>query len=223
MARHLALLVLMCVGSGGVASADLLVNGDFESPGGGPLTTDVLPGWTLIEPSVDVNGDPLQSATFWQNGAANHTPGGARGLWLQPFHGMTFAPVDAILLQDVAAHAGVHYSLSAWFKFETHYTTQATFLAIDFLDGDLNVLSSVVSDINGLNPRDGVWREFAVDGIAGAGTEFLRARVEMVGGMNPMMNPQSALVDDLVLVPGVGVGVWFGVGGVWCGRRRRRG
>lgn len=220
----LSILILASASAGTAQARSLLINGSLELPIGGPGESEAVVGWTLIEPSLDFIGDTANSASF--TNFANHTPGGDRGLWLRSFEGgwNEDAPpaVRAELYQDVPAAPGGEYSLSAWFKFEEHYQSDATNLVMEFLDSDKLLVASTVLDINLLNPRDSVWRQFSVDGVSVPGTAFVRARVEMVDGVNAAMNPQSAFIDDFALIPSPGVPAMLGVAGLTGAIRRRR-
>lgn len=203
----------------------LLYNPGLESPTDAPSTSDLIHSWTLVEPSVDSNGAPVNAATFAS--FANHTPGGDRGLWLRSFEGGLDADapatVDATLYQDWVIFSGVEYTLSAWFRFEANYTSAATLLTMQFLDPEMNEVAATTLDINTVNANDGVWREFSIATVAMPGSIILRATVSMVGGQNAGMNPQSAFVDDFTLsavVPAPGAAALFAIGLVAARRRR---
>lgn len=204
----------------------LLTNGDLELGSGQNDAT----GWSLAEPDVDVNLDPVNSADF--TNFANHTPAGNRGLWLRSFEGSLNANapefVDAILSQEVPGVAGALYELTAWFRYEANYSgadaavpTQ-TLLAIAFLDAGDGVVGLAQVDLDGLQANDNVWRQFGVQGVAPAGTVKLRVGMAMIGGQVTPENPQSAFVDDFVLVPGPGVVGAMAIFGVGAGGRRRQ-
>ena len=206
MRRSVAFLAGLAL-LGAPAFANLLINPGVDDPP--DHETDIATGWTLEEPSLDGDGNPVNSATFAS--FANHTPGGARGLWYRSFEGGLGGDepfeVDAHLYQDVSGTAGSAYTLSAWYRYETFYSgtdpfaNTQTILAIDFLDGGGGVISSAELDIDSVQTPDGEWREFSVNGVAPAGTTTVRARSSMLGGVLEPQNPQSAFVDDFNLVP----------------------
>jgi hypothetical protein len=203
-----------------------LINGNLELPLDAPSTSDLIVGWTLVEPDLDLNGAPISSATFAS--FANHTPGGDRGLWLQSFAGgvggMNVAGgggVRATLFQDVNAHAGLEYTLSVWFRMEANYTSQSTTLGLRFFDAGMGELASASIDLNALSPNDSVWREFSLDAVSAPGTAFVRAYVEMTGGETAPVNPQSAFFDDFTLVPAPTPVAILALGTLVAGRRRR--
>lgn len=203
---------------------NLLVNGDLELPLAAPSSTDDTIGWTLLEPDVDDVGMPVNSATF--TSFANHTPGGDRGLWLRSFEGGNGgdepSTVNATLFQDVAASAGVEYEVSAWFRFEANYTSSMTFLSLQFLDIGMNELSTHSIDINMLNANDNIWRQFSVTAVADAGAAFVRVSAGMVDGQVSAINPQSAFIDDFVLIPAPGGAMLLAAGATGIAARRRR-
>lgn len=223
-----AVVAFAVAASSAHAGTNLLINGDFETP----PTDDInfATGWTLEEPSMTMSGAPVDSADF--ESFANHTGGGNRGLWFRSFEGGLLADspdtVDAHLYQDVAGIAGVQYTLSAWFRIETAYAgldplnpTQ-TVLALEFLNGVGGVLSSAELDIDVAYIPGNTWQQFFLISIAPLGTETVRVRASMFDGVNSNVNPQSAFVDDFVLVPAPGALALLGMG-LFVARRRQRG
>lgn len=209
MCRTIRMLVLAAAAALGAnaAQANLLINGDLENPP--EHETDVAVGWTLEEPDVDANNDPVNSATFAT--FANHTPGGNRGLWLRPFVGglNNDSPptVTAHLYQDVPGVPGIVYSLTAWFRMEANYAglnpadPTKTLLALDFLGvGDV-ILLSVALDVDTVYVPDNTWQPVHIGALAPAGTVTVRARASMLDGVFQPVNPQSAFVDDFLLLP----------------------
>jgi len=188
---------------------NLLANPDLELPLDAMHETDDTVAWELIEPTPDGLGGFANAATFAT--FANRTPGGDRGLWYRPFQGNVGAiTVDAHLQQAVPGAPGAAYDLSAWFLFETGYAganpvfpTQ-TILALDFLDAAQMPIASVELDLDAFQDNDSTWRQYSVNGVAPAGTAFVRARASMLDGVDSSMNPQSAFVDDFILVPAPG-------------------
>lgn len=204
---HRYVLAMLVIGIWApLASAVLLVNGNLDNPP--DHETDAAVGWTLDEPGVDGLGAPVNAATFAS--FANHTSAGERGLWLRSFvggSGVNPPTVTAHLYQDAPGGAGIAYSLSAWFRMEPNYSglnpaapTQ-TILAIDFLDAADSVIASVELDIDTVYVPDNTWQQFPIGGIAPAGTATVRARASMLDGLIQQANPQSAFIDDFVLVP----------------------
>lgn len=203
--------------------SNLLVNGSLENPLDAPNGSDLIDGWTLIEPDVDGAGASVNSASF--ESFANHTPGGDRGLWIRSFEGGQGGDepftVNPSLYQDVTAHAGNEYTLSAWFRFEANYASDHTFLSLQFFDAMMNELSMTSIDVNLLNELDSVWREFNVVAIADPGAMFVRARMDVIGGQLAPANPQSGFVDDFVLIPSPGGAALFALAGFTSRLRRR--
>jgi hypothetical protein len=221
----LAFLALATVSAPAFAGP-ALINGNLELPLDTPSTSDLIVGWTLVEPDLDLTGAPISSATF--TSFANHTPGGDRGLWLQSFaggvNGMNVeggGGVNATLFQDVSAHAGVEYTLSVWFRMEANYTSQSTTLGLRFFDAGMGELASASIDLNALSPNDSVWRQFSLDAVSAPGTAFVRAFVDMTGGETAPVNPQSAFFDDFTLVPAPSAAAILAFGAVITVRRRR--
>lgn len=204
-----ALAVSCCAALAPAGVLNLLINPDLELPLDAMSESDDTVAWELLEPTPDGLGGFENGATF--TSFANHTPGGDRGLWYRPFEGNIGATlVAAHLQQTVPGTPGAAYDLSAWFRFESGYAgsnpafpTQ-TVLAIDFLNGAEMLIGSAELDVDAVQDNDSVWRQFSVNAVAPAGTAFVRARASMIDGVNSGMNPQSAFVDDFILVPAPG-------------------
>ena len=222
-------MLIAVLASAGVCQAqNLLVNGDLEAPAEPGNTAD---GWTLIEPDVDSMGMAVDSASF--QSFQNHTPGGDRSLWLRSFMGGLSGgepfSVNATLTQTVAGQAGVAYTLSAWFYFEAFYsgldpaTPTDTLLRLEFLDAGMGTLVSLETDVDSDLSPTSVWGQHFVNGIAPAGTAFVRVSGVMVDGVLSPQNPQSAFVDDFVLVPSPGGLALLGLGVLAAVRRRPSG
>jgi len=178
--------------------------------------------WTLIEPDTTATGMPVDSANF--QGFANHEAAGTRGLWFKSFEGgiNDDAPdtVNAILYQDVPATPGTDYTLSAWFKYETGYNGQNN-LFIEFLDAADGVITLANLEVDALQTNDNTWRQFMINAVAPAGTVTARVGANMLDGMNSQMNPQSAFVDDFILIPAPGAAAMLlGMGGIVSQRKR---
>ena len=191
------------------AGQNLLVNGNLDDPG--IHESDIATGWTLEEPSLDSTGTPVNSATFAS--FADHTtegvPGGV-GLWYRSFEGGLGDDepfeVDAHLYQDVPGTAGAPYALSAWYRYEANYpgtnpfAVTDTILAMEFLDAGSSVIGSVIQNVDDHWPGNSNWFQVSINGVAPAGTAFVRARSSMISGVLVADNPQSAYVDDFSLV-----------------------
>lgn len=203
-------VVLLCAANAALAGG-MLINGDLELGADG----NSADGWILNETPGGAN-----SADF--TGFANHTPAGERGLWFRSFEGGAAVPsVDAILYQDVPAVPGVNYALSAWFKEEVGYLGQ-NLLFIHFFDAGNGFIGSVSLDVDAVQTNDNTWRQFSVNGVSPAGTAMIRVGANMQDGVNSMMNPQSAFVDDFELVPSPAGVTVAGVGLFGMAARRRR-
>ncbi len=158
------------------------------------------PSWTLEANQPD--GQNF-SAQYQSAGWASYPAGTAGiGLWLKAFEGgnsETEPAAEVTLTQRVPGEAGQGYELRAAVRVETNYSSASTILALDFLNGAGEILASVENELNGKHPADGSWEFFSAKGTAPEGTTELQARATMVGGVNAMANPQSAMVDDFSL------------------------
>jgi hypothetical protein len=179
-------------------SAEILTNADLNT-----LPSSIVEGWTLTTTPSPTTGQ-FQTSTF-----ANHTPGGATGLWLRPF--LTADPVgEAFIEQIVEAEPGGDYTLSAFSKWEVNYTgAQAsaptqTLIELAFLDASEAVIGTPVSvELRGAGQvADNMWRQFSVNGVAPAGTVSVRAKAgaKMMFNNAAIPGSQSAFFDDLSLM-----------------------
>jgi hypothetical protein len=211
---------MIALGAIGSASANLLTNGNLDTPG--VHESDVATGWTLIE------GPPLANAATFAL-FADHTGAGGVGLWYRSFEGGLDPAgpslVSAHLLQVVPGVVGQEYELSAWFRFEAFYSggvtnlnamgtdasdpsdgppsSTQTYLALEFLDAaDALLPGSVVLDLRTTaQTNGGDWLQHTISAVAPGDTVNIQVRASMVDGLlNPGVNPQSAFVDDFTLL-----------------------
>jgi hypothetical protein len=174
----------------GAPATELLTNGNLNSG-------SVVSGWTETHFPAPFTGN-FQSSDF-----ANHTPGGTTGYWLRPF--TVEQPVgDAFISQIVPGGPG-DYTLSGYSKVEQNFLSAPpteVILQLEYLDADEAVLDTDVLNVMTAGQiKDGMWRQFTLDGTAPAGTVEVRVTAggnNMVGNQD-MPSLQSAFWDDLVL------------------------
>lgn len=210
MKRFLFAAMAACAITQFASAQNLLTNGDLELPLDAPNETNDADGWTLTEVGVDASGAPLDTASFVN--FANHTTGGDRGLWFRSFMGGLIQggspTVDAILSQSgVPATPGTQYTLSAWYRFEAFYSggdplqdTQ-TLLAMEFRDAGNTLISAVQLDVEQLVANGADWTQVSLSGTAPANAASIDVVASFLDGVLETQNPQSAFVDDFVLVP----------------------
>ena len=153
---------------------------------------------------------------------ANHTSGGAQGLWLRPYVNTTqFNPdiptVDGTVSQNIAGVPGANYALSAWTAWEGGYcggidgSGTQSILKMEFLNGSNAVIGSpltldlfaagMTADLDGGNIEPEDWQQFTLNGTAPAGTATVRVTVGALGMFNSgASGPQSAFFDDFSLI-----------------------
>lgn len=186
-------------------ATDLLANSNLNEQPDIPPEFD---GWTVEE--LPEGENTVAEASFAQNRQSQ----GTNGVWVRGF-----VAGDAILSQMVEGVPGGDYTFSAWSAFEQFYTggmsgtTTETFMELAFLDDQEQELETPLRinllDEGQMNDADGAgleaddWRQFAVDGIAPAGTAFVRVSAGAIGMVPGMENPQSAMFDDFSLMASV--------------------
>ncbi len=170
-------------------------------------------GFTLTETPMGTN-----TASVNVEGFANHTPGGAAGLWLQAFATQT-PEGDAVLSQTVPAVVGGEYTYSAWSKWETGYSggvardgapdTETT-MELAFLDGSAAVIGTpLMLDLRTVQMSDNMWRQFTLMDTAPAGTASVRISAGATDMFDttpshfPNGTSQSAFFDDFSLMIGL--------------------
>jgi len=146
---------------------------------------------------------------------ANHNPSGTSGLFFKAFLGNppwdpTAGAVDVDLYQDNPGTPGQNYKLVGWAGAEPNYSGLHTpgansIFALDFYNG-ATLLSSAPLDLEaaglGTSGNTGLnWQRFSISAVAPAGTNIVRARASMLGGVFFQDPGQAFVVDQFSLVP----------------------
>ncbi len=238
MKRVLTLFVvlgLVALLAGG-ASANLLLNGDLDSPGPGAT----IDNWTKDE-SKTFSGPTSDLVTLesWIELPPITNGGGDNdlGAFIKAFQGnpTTGDLATLHLYQDVAGAAGLEYRLSFIIGAGANYSglidpdVTKTELAIEF-DNDNDrgngLVGSAVLDLSYSLVAGGpsVGQNFAVTGIAPAGTSVARARFSMIDGYLTQNPDPSAFIDDfdLTVVPEPAALTLLGLGLIGLVALRRR-
>jgi hypothetical protein len=188
-----------------VVGQELLRDPGFEAT---DVDAQTNPFWTL---DVNLPGDGAEPAARYQAApwASNPTGTPGIGIWNRAFDGTPENPAEARIYQDVTGVPGTEYTLTAYYKAETFYTSAATAVGIEFLQGGTVVGSSNVDLNTAAAPYDGAWNQYTVMATAPVGTETVRVFGLMVQGVVGAGNPQSSMFDDfsLTAVPEPSTGV----------------
>lgn len=205
----------------GAANANLLANGNLDSPSPGA----VISSWTKDE-SKTFSGPATDLVTLepWIEIGPVTNGGGDNdlGAFVKAFQGnATTGDLATLhLYQDVAGSAGTQYKLTGWIGGGANYSglltndprgNTQTILAIDF-DNDGNttngVLGTAALDVKAAGLASGGCcqfgsKEFAVSGLAPAGTTVVRARFSAIDMFGTSGGDQAAFIDDfsLTVVP----------------------
>ena len=214
MTTRLAALSIVLLAFSSAQAQNLLLDPSFDLSTPDSQTN---PQWTL-----DVNiPDGTGAAAQFQNAPWASNPAGTEGtgLWLKAFEGNQAdggdPPANATLYQDVTAPAG-DYELSFFFRKETNYQAESTF--VELLEGDSRI---GVVDLTSVDTA-GAFEQFSLSGSTLGGA--LRVQAKMVNGLDAMANPQSAMFDDfsLTVVPEPASSLLFVLGVLVLTARRRR-
>lgn len=169
----------------------------------------------------DLTSVPPPIAEGWSTSGPHSYEGfsahkGASGYFLQSYLGFP-EPLDATLLQTVAATAGTTYKFSGWSLFYAGYAggvetlapgspygavpslTETTFV-MEFLNGSGTQIGSETLDLRDVQMNDTTWREHVLTGTAPAGTMQVRVGVRVDDVMTNVDIPfQTANFDDFSL------------------------
>lgn len=197
MNRTTALVLAMLVStlpSSFVAGQELLQDTSFDAT---DVDAQTNPFWTL---EVNMPGDGAEPAARYQDAPWASNPAGSPGIgiWHRAFDGTPEIPADSRVFQDVAGVPGIEYTLSAFYRAETFYTSLATALGMEFLQGE-TVLQNSFVELNELAANDGAWNQYTVVATAPGNTETVRVYGRMVQGVAGDGNPQSSMFDDFSL------------------------
>lgn len=219
-----------------LANADLLTNGKMDLTSVGPQALATPTGWNIISilPGTPGFNDGASSEP-WCNVA---DPSGF-GVFFKTFWGDGGSSnVTVHLFQDNPATAGLNYTLTGWAGAGSGYSgfvlggPTRTELAISFLDAGSSIISSTVLDLVpaglGTGTTAGLgfgYKEFAVSGIAPAGTAFVRSRLSIISAYDVPGAGDAAFVGDnfALVVPEPATATLVGLGILAViGLRRRK-
>jgi hypothetical protein len=182
--------------------------------------TEVLanPDLTIAPPNIAAGWDTSGPHSY--EGFSAHS--GGTGFFLQAYQASS-EPLDATLLQTVAATPGTTYRFEGWSLFYQGYaggvetldpnspygevpSLTETFFVMEFLNGSGTQIGAQTLDLRTLQQNDATWREGVVTGLAPAGTTQVRVGVRVDDVMANVDIPfQTANFDDfslIALVPG---------------------
>ena len=181
--KRLAIVAVLALLMATSVQANLLVNGDFETPtGNGTLTVG---GWT-----------ELGGAQGIQAGVWAAEPPSAQGAWLKGWNNN----VDSGFYQDVEITPGEVYILDSGFKIQANFMISGNIdmelIWLDVADGEI---ARDVLDVDSVVAHDGSWVHQSL--VSTAPVDAAKARcqihwttVDQTGG-----DPRSAMVDNISL------------------------
>lgn len=237
----------LVMGLCGVASANLLVNGNLDRV----YDQEIVPGFFLPKPDQWVNNgsrsisgpyEDEMSSEGWAGpaptpvtadgfnvttGLATNDPDNA--VFFKPFSGnATNGLATGHLFQDVAGTAGLTYQLTGWAGAEANALMADAVFAIDFINAAGGTLSSVqlslLPTLYTVNGQAFNYKFYSLSGVAPVGTSFIRARASMLDAQsNPLGGGQAFVVDDfdLTVVPEPASLTALGIGALALIRKRR--
>ena len=205
--KRLAVVAVLALLMATSVQANLLINGDFETPTGhGTLTAG---GWT------ELGGAQGIQAAGW---AAE--PPSAQAAWLKGWNNN----IDSGFYQDVDITPGEAYILDGGFKIQGNFMLSGNIdmelIWLDIADSEIN---RDVLDVDAVVANDGVWAHQSL--VSTAPLNAVKARsqihwttVDQTGG-----DPRSAMVDNLSLevVPEPATLSLLALGGLAVLRRKK--
>ena len=206
-----ALTGLLACG-GRVANAQLLYNGNLDITNTGPQFLPTPSGWSVnsFTPNGPFN-DGCSSEMF-----ANVLAPGGFGLFFKPFQGATTNKITVDFYQNVAATAGVSYTLTGWAGAGANYigltdSTVQSLFHITFLGSTSNTLLNVTLDLAAAGLGSGAptspatgfgYHPFTLSAVAPVGTVSVLVGATMINAYNnPLGGDQAFVVDSFTLVP----------------------
>lgn len=232
-------LVGMAVVVCSAAQANLLVNGNLDKTYLQKINdTLFLPkpkNWENVGTRANTGAyeDEMSSEPWAGPAPTPVTTDGAQGddwaAFFKPFSGnANDGKATGHLYQDVAATAGMRYTLTGWAGGEANALMDDAVFAVEFLDAsgaiiqstELSLLPTLTVD-NGLSFR---YKKYSVSASAPNGAIKVRSRVSMIGAMsNPLGGGQAFVADDfeLTAVPEPSTIIALGIGAALVARKRR--
>ena len=177
---------------------------------------------TEILANADLNIAPDPIVVGWDTSGPHSYEGfsahsGGSGYFLQAYQGFP-EPLDATLLQTVAATPGTTYRFKGWSLFYPGYSggvetldpnspygevpsLTETLFVMEFLNGSGTQIGAQTLDLRTVQMNDTTWREHVVTGLAPAGTTQVRVGVRVDDVMTNVDIPfQTANFDDFSLI-----------------------
>lgn len=181
------------------------------------------PGAEVLS-NADLNIAPDPIVAGWNTSGPHSYEGfsahsGASGYFLQAYQGFP-EPLDATLLQTVAATPGKMYRFKGWSLFYGGYaggvetlspsspygevpSLTETLFVMEFLNASGAQIGAQTLDLRTVQMNDTTWREHTVTGLAPAGTTQVRVGVrvdDVMANVDPPGGFQTANFDDFSLI-----------------------
>ena len=184
MEKLLKVMCLVVLAIAGGTHADLLINGDFETPAGNG--TLAAAGWTEI-----AGAQGIQAAAW----AAE--PPSAQGAWLKGWNNN----IDSGFYQDVADIIPDEvYILDAGFKIQGNFMLSGNIdMELIWLDiADIEIAREVL-DVDAVVANDGVWVHQSLVSTAPLDAVKVRCQIHWTTVDQAGGDPRSAMVDNMSL------------------------
>jgi len=137
-------------------------------------------GAALVNPGFESNGGAGTSADNWSNGGASGVESWAAhsDSWGMAIYGWT-GDNWGHFYQDVNVSAGENYSFSLWINKDNTFAASTVNIEMEWYSSGSGFLGETKQAV--LGSLNSSWQQFSITGTAPAGTDYVRAFIDVTG------------------------------------------